>query len=124
MPSGEGLGSVPSLASTASLTRALPTRPRRYESIGWNMQRFNSNVHREASLTISMGAQPADPPIGPRGALPPASEPVIQIYYKYSCKKIKQPADGSLASLVLAAADGESAELTDPDGYTVLLSNE
>ena len=56
MPSGEGLGSVPSLASTASLTRALPTCPRRYESIGWNMQRFNSNVHREASLTITVGA--------------------------------------------------------------------
>ena len=90
------------------------------------MLRWNSNVHREASLTITVGAHAADAaaPIGPRGALPPASEPVIQIYYKYSCKKIKQPEDGSLASLVLAAADGESAELTDPDGYTVLLSNE
>ena len=46
---------------------------------------------------------------------------VIQLNYAYGCKPIKQAADGGLASLVLAAADGAAAELTDPDEYKVLL---
>lgn len=91
-----------------------------WESLGWTTLRWNSNVHREASLTITVGANavPADEPVGPRGS---ASAPVLQLTYAYGCRPIAQPADGALASLVLAAADGTASELADPDGYKVLL---
>ena len=164
--------------------------------MGWSTLRWNSNVHREASLTITVGATaaPADAPIGPRGPRAPHSEPVraprprraprrlpcpppcalrrvvhnslymfalfllilygtfwgrkpraasltrgrcawacrllswardaqvIQLEYAYGCKPIRQAPDGGFASLVLAAADGAAAELTDPDEYRVLLT--
>ena len=90
------------------------------------MLRWNSNVHRESSLTISVGAPAAAAaaaatPIGPRGPMPPAAcHPVIQLTYDYGCKPIKQ-AEGGMASFVLAAADGAAEELKDPDAYPVLL---
>ena len=50
----------------------------------------------------------------------PHSAQVLQLEYAYGCKPIKQKADA--ASLVIAAADGEHAELTDPDDYSVLFT--
>lgn len=89
--------------------------------MGWHTLRWNSNVHREASLTITVGA-PAEEAVGPRGAQSPHSAPVVQLEYAYGTKPIKQAASGGLESLVIAAADGEQAELTDPDEYKVLLT--
>ena len=87
----------------------------RYESVGWTTLRWNSNVHREASLTVTVGAK-AEAAVGPRGHVAPLSAPVLQLEYAYGCKPIKQK---PLATLVIAAADGEHAELTDPDDYSV-----
>ena len=102
-----------------------------YESLGWQTLRWNSNVHREASLTITVGAPreaPADGEgvtVGPRGSLPPTSAPVLQLHYAYGCKPIKQPTDEAAPRVVVAAAEGaEPAELTDPDAYQVLLRPE
>ena len=85
--------------------------------------RWNSNVHREASLTITLGAadSAADAAIGPRGPLPPSSAPVLQLYYSYGCKPYNGAADGGVASVVLSAADGAASELADPDSYKVSL---
>ena len=46
---------------------------------------------------------------------------MIQLCYNYGCKKIQQPSDGDIVNLVLAAATGEAAELSDPDEYKVVL---
>ena len=92
-----------------------------YEGLGWKTVRWNSNVHREASLTVSLSAAVADPPIGPRGSLPPATTPILQLNYIYGSTPV--PSDkGGFGGLVFAAADGESpAELADEDGYKVVL---
>ena len=93
-----------------------------YESLGWSTLRWNANVHREASLTVTMGPAAEGMVVGPRGALPPSSAPVLQLTYNYNCKPIEQAADGGLGVLVLAAADGaDAAELSDPDAYKVVL---
>ena len=55
-----------------------------YEGLGWSLLRWNSNVHREASLTVTLGPKPADPPASPRGYLPEqCSHAVVQLMYIY-----------------------------------------
>jgi catechol 2,3-dioxygenase-like lactoylglutathione lyase family enzyme len=96
-----------------------------WEDLGWHTLRWNSNVHREASLTITMGPCAADRPIGPRGHLSPSTEPVLQLTYKYGSAAVSQ-AEKGLHTLVLKAdSDGESeTELADPNNYNIVLRND
>jgi len=91
-----------------------------WEELGWSTQRWNSNVHREGSLTVTVGAAPADPPIGPRGPPSPSIAPVVQLTYVYGCSPVRH-ATGGLRAIVLAATDGGAAELSDPEGYRFVL---
>ena len=68
-------------------------------------------------MTFGASATPADAPIGPRGPVPPASYPVLQLTYSYGSPNRQV---GSSASLVFVA-DGASAELADPTRHQVLL---
>ena len=93
----------------------------RWEGLGWSTLRWNSNVHREASLTVTMGAEPADPPVGPRGYTVPSTTPVVQITYVYGCSPVDGAKSG-LNALILAAGDEEdNKELADPDAYRIVL---
>ena len=89
----------------------------RYESLGWKLLRYNSNVHREASLTITVGPE-RESPVGPRGD---AHGAVVQLTYVYGSKKVSSA--GGLDSIVLAAGTrplvSDVEALTDPDGYAV-----
>ena len=90
-----------------------------YEKLGLQTVRWNSNVHREASLTITLGAAAADPPVGPRGHLPPSSAPVLQLMYIYGAPPV-EVADCGLRGITIGG--GEAAkELSDPDAYKVVL---
>lgn len=86
-----------------------------WESLGWSTVRWQSNVHREASLTVTLAAAAPTEPVGPRGA----TEPVLQLTYQYSCAPIVPQPSGGLGALVLAAADNAAAATADPDGYAV-----
>ena len=102
-----------------------------YESqLGWQTVRWNSNVHREASLTITMGPRAASPMATPRGydAGQGESAAVVQLMYIYGCPPKTQPEVGGLAELVLARAEGEaeaegeSQSLSDPDAYKITIA--
>ena len=92
-----------------------------YEAtLGWSLLRWNSNVHREASLTLTLGPAGAavGAPVGPRGGAP--TDGVIQLTYHYGCNPIAS--SGGLEAIVLAAAGGGgAAEMVDPDGYVLKL---
>ena len=91
-----------------------------YESLGWHMQRYNANVHREASLTVSLGTEGGV--CGPRGGDEGA---VVQLMYRYGSSKVSHAS--GLEAIVLDAGtrvlvgDAGSEELSDPDGYVVRL---
>lgn len=93
------------------------------QTLGWQTVRWNSNVHREASLTVTLGPKPADPPASPRGYLPEqCSHAVVQLMYIYGGPTVKHPEAGGLDELVLAKADGADAEtLSDPDAYKLTI---
>ena len=78
-------------------------------------------MHREASLTITVGADAATTPVGPRGALPPSSTPVVQLTYHYGCRPVRQAANGLRAIVLAAGEDGGASELRDPDDYPIVL---
>ena len=83
--------------------------------MGWSTVRWQSNVHREASLTVTLAAAAPTEPVGPRGA----TEPVLQLTYQYGCSPIVPQLSGGLKALVLDGA-GKAADATaDPDGYIV-----
>ena len=90
-----------------------------YEALGWTMRRYNSNVHREASLTLTVGANAE--PCGPRGG---TSGAVLQFMYRYGSSPVKHA--GGLEAIVLDAGTrvlvgDRPTELTDPDGYVIRL---
>jgi len=91
-----------------------------YEALGWTMRRYNSNVHREASLTLSLGADAQ--PCGPRGD---ESGAVLQLMYRYGRGPVTSA--GGLEAIVIDAGtrmlvgDAQSEELSDPDGYAIRL---
>jgi len=90
-----------------------------YEALGWTMRRYNSNVHREASLTLTVGANAE--PCGPRGS---TSGAVLQFMYRYGSSPVKHA--GGLEAIVLDAGTrvlvgDRPTELTDPDGYVIRL---
>jgi len=84
-----------------------------WEALGWKTVRWQSNVHREASLTVTLA--PKAETTGPRGA----ADPVLQLTYQYGCNPITPQAAGGLEAFVLARADDSASELSDPDGYAV-----
>eukprot|EP00322_Chrysochromulina_rotalis_P007304 CAMPEP_0115859742 /NCGR_PEP_ID=MMETSP0287-20121206/16773_1 /TAXON_ID=412157 /ORGANISM="Chrysochromulina rotalis, Strain UIO044" /LENGTH=271 /DNA_ID=CAMNT_0003314053 /DNA_START=15 /DNA_END=831 /DNA_ORIENTATION=+ len=85
-----------------------------YEALGWKMLRFNSNVHREPSITITVGED--GDPIGPRGR---PRGGVVQLTYHYGCPEVEH--SGGLEALVVAAGERDAEELRDPDGYIIRL---
>lgn len=87
------------------------------ENLSWTTLRWQSNVNREASLTVTLGPRGAATPVGPRGAV---SETVIQMTYVYGSEPVKA-ISGSLGAVVLAAGDQDASVWTDPDGYALRL---
>jgi len=87
-----------------------------YEKLGLHTVRWNSNVHREASLTITLGGGTANLPVGPRGYLPPSNAPVLQLMYIYGASPVK---DSSAVQIVLATDEAKDV-VADPDAYQIV----
>ena len=89
----------------------------RWEGLGWRTLRWQSNVVREASLTVTMGAADSPTPVGPRGG----DEAVVQLTYNYGSAPIVHQESGGFEGLVVGAGDEDAREMRDPDEYTVTL---
>ena len=93
-----------------------------WEALGWATVRWQSHVPARAALTVNVAAAGAPTPeeMGPRGPLAGSSAAVVQLHYKYGCRKV-DPRGAGLAAIVLAAADGvpPQDELEDPDCYPI-----
>ena len=108
--------SIPRGTSNVSLKSTILVLWCRWEAeVGWKVLRWQSNVWREASFTVTMGAAAAAVPVGPRGG----EEPVVQFTYEYGCQPfVPQQAPGMVA-LVVAKGERDAGELMDPTGNIV-----
>lgn len=107
-----------------------------WHSLGWATRRWQSNVPRESSLTLTVAAAAeADAaPVSPRGPASCDDEPVVQLTYRYGSGPVR-PEGCGLHGLALADAtqpahrvpypdrtpEAAGAQLDDPDGYRVVM---
>lgn len=92
-----------------------------WEANGMKVLRWQSDVSRQASITITLGGGSDEGPVapcGPAGAEQPGS--LLQLVYHYGSKK-RGNVDCGLQAVVLAAGEGDAAQLTDPNSFPVVL---
>ena len=90
LPSAAWAATAPTPLPTPARHRPDPSARRiRYEALGWKVLRYNSNVHREGSLTLTLGCEADGPHVGPRGG-GASGGAVVQLTYVYGSSPVRE----------------------------------